>query len=88
VLAFFGRAGRPYTDRSCASPIGVFGAMAANVSHGRRRSGDLRGWPAVFSLLRDTACWSRASTWRWLPALFVFIPVMVVARIPIAGFSR
>lgn len=73
------------------TPIGVFGAMAYNVSHmasGSTPDGP-RGWPAVFDLLRRYSLLV-GSLYLALALLLVFvlIPVMLLARIPIAGFFR
>jgi proton glutamate symport protein len=94
VLAFFEGTAQvmfKYTDMIMRlTPIGVFGAMAANVSHmASGDGGDLRGWPAVFSLLKGYGVLV-SSLYLALACLvvFVFIPVMVVARIPIAGFFK
>jgi Na+/H+-dicarboxylate symporter len=72
------------------TPIGVFGAMAANASHmAAGEGGDLRGWPAVFSLLKGYGVLV-SSLYLALIALLVlvFIPVMFFVRIPIAGFFK
>jgi proton glutamate symport protein len=74
------------------TPLGVFGAMAYNVSHmasGKGSPGGLRGWAAVFDLLKH---YSLLVISLYLALLLlvvlVFIPVMVVARIPIRGFFK
>lgn len=73
------------------TPLGVFGAMAYNVSHmasGTTPDGP-KGWPAVFDLLKHYSVLV-LSLYLALLLLFVlvFIPVMIVARIPILGFLR
>ena len=73
------------------TPIGVFGAMAYNVSHmasGQGGSG-LEGWPAVFDLLKHySVLVGSLYLSLFLLVLLVFIPVMLVARIPILSFFR
>lgn len=73
------------------TPIGVFGAMAYNVSHmaAGAPGTDLKGWPAVFDLLKHYSVLV-FSLYLALVLLLVlvFIPIMVVARIPILGFFR
>jgi proton glutamate symport protein len=94
VLAFFEGTAQvmfKYTDMIMRlTPIGVFGAMAANVSHmASGDGGDVRGWPAVFTLLKGYGVLV-SSLYLALLCLvvFVFIPVMVVARIPVGGFFK
>ena len=72
------------------TPLGVFGAMAYNVSHMASGSPDGReGWPAVGNLLTHYGLLV-ASLYLSLILLFVlvFIPVMLLFRIPIVGFLR
>ena len=74
------------------TPLGVFGAMAYNVSHmaaGHPGGGGLVGWPAVFDLLKHYGVLV-ASLYLSLVLLFVivFIPVMILFKIPIGGFLR
>ncbi len=78
------------------TPIGVFGAMAYNVSHmagggGAKEQGGngLEGWPAVFDLLKHYSVLV-GSLYLSLAilVLLVFIPVMLVARIPIVSFFK
>ena len=81
-----------YTDMVMSlTPVGVFGAMAYNVSHmasGHEVDGHLiRGWPAVAHLLAQYAR-VVGSLYLALACLFalVFVPVMIIARIPVRGF--
>jgi Na+/H+-dicarboxylate symporter len=73
------------------TPLGVFGAMAYNVSHmaAGEPGSDVKGWPAVFNLLKHysvlVGCLYLALI---LLLVVVFIPIMAVARIPIVGFFR
>ncbi len=83
-----------YTDMVMRlTPIGVFGAMAYNVSHmaaGHVVDGHvIKGWPAVIHLLRQYATLV-GSLYLALLALFVlvFIPVMVVCRIRVLEFLK
>lgn len=73
------------------TPIGVFGAMAYNVSHmaAAHDGPGTGGWPAVFDLLKHYSLLV-GSLYLSLFLLFVvvFIPVMLVARIPVLGFLR
>lgn len=83
-----------YTDMVMAlTPLGVFGAMAYNVSHmasGHEVDGVMvRGWPAVLHLV---GAYARVVGSLYLAlailVLAVFVPVMVFARIPIRAFFR
>lgn len=83
-----------YTDLVMAlAPIGVFGAIAYNVSHmasGLPVAGaTLKGWPAVLHLLTRYSVLV-GSLYLALAALFVlvFVPVMLIARVPIARFLK
>lgn len=97
VLAFFDGVAQTmfkYTDFVMRlTPLGVFGAMAYNVSHmasGHQVDGAvIKGWTAVFHLLRQYALLV-GSLYLALVALFVlvFVPVMLIARIPILGFLK
>ncbi len=73
------------------TPLGVFGAMAYNVSHmaAGHGEGGLRGWAAVFHLLKHYSLLV-GSLYLALAILVVavFIPVMLLARIPVRGFFR
>lgn len=73
------------------TPVGVFGAMAYNVSHmasGTTPDGP-KGWPAVLDLLRHYSLLVGSLYFAlFLLLALVFIPVMLVARIPIGGFFR
>lgn len=81
-----------YTDYVMKlTPAGVFGAMAYNVSHmaAGTAGGGLRGWPAVFDLLKHYGVLV-GSLYLSLVLMFVlvFVPVMLVFRIPLRGFIR
>jgi Na+/H+-dicarboxylate symporter len=75
------------------TPLGVFGAMAYNVSHmaaGHEINGVMvKGWTAVGQLLKSYSLLV-ASLYLALGLLvvLVFIPIMVAAKIPIRGFFR
>lgn len=97
VLAFFEGLAQvmfKYTDLVMKlTPLGVFGAMAYNVSHmaaGHVVGGQMiRGWHAVGHLILQYA---RLVGSLYLAlillVLFVFIPVMLAFRVPILGFFR
>jgi proton glutamate symport protein len=75
------------------TPLGVFGAMAYNVSHmsaGHEVAGVwVKGWSAVFSLLKSYAVLVASLYFAlFLLVTCVFIPIMVVAKIPILRFFR
>lgn len=83
-----------YTDLVMRlTPLGVFGAMAYNVSHmaaGHVVNGVLlKGWPAVFALVRSYALLV-GSLYFALVVLFgcVFVPIMLVTGIKIRRFMR
>ncbi len=72
------------------TPLGVFGAMAYNVSHMASGSpSGAKGWPAVFDLLKNYSVLV-ASLYLALILLvvLVFIPVMLLFRIPVRDFFR
>jgi Na+/H+-dicarboxylate symporter len=72
------------------TPLGVFGAMAYNVSHmASGTPGGPKGWPAVFDLLKHYSVLV-ASLYLALILLvvLVFIPVMLGFRIPVRDFFR
>ena len=76
------------------APLGVFGAIAQNVSHmaSGQRVGDafVKGWPAVGVLLRQYALLV-GSLYLALAALFafVFVPILAfVARVSVVKFIR
>jgi len=83
-----------YTDMVMAlTPLGVFGAMAYNVSHmaaGHTVNGVLiQGWHAVGHLLGQYAKLVGSLYFAlFLLVGLVFIPVMLLFRIPILGFFR
>lgn len=83
-----------YTDMVMAlTPLGVFGAMAYNVSHmaaGHTVNGVLiQGWHAVGHLLGQYAKLVGSLYFAlFLLVGLVFIPVMLMFRIPILGFFK
>jgi proton glutamate symport protein len=95
VLAFFDATAKvmfKYTDMVMRlTPLGVFGAMAYNVSHmaAGRPGSDLEGWPAVFFLLGQYARLV-GSLYLSLACLFflVFIPVLLLCRVRIRSFLQ
>ena len=83
-----------YTDLVMKlTPLGVFGAMAYNVSHmaaGQSLHGQfVKGWPAVFQLLENYARLV-GSLYLALIVLFVavFLPVLWLCRIRVMSFLR
>lgn len=97
VLGFFEGVAQTmfrYTDMIMRlTPIGVFGAMAYNVSHmaaGHELHGELvRGWPAVLHLLGRYARLV-GSLYLSLALLFVlvFVPVLLLVRVRLRTFVR
>jgi proton glutamate symport protein len=95
VLAFFEGVAKvmfKYTDMVMRlTPLGVFGAMAYNVSHmaAGGHGSDLRGWPAVFFLLGQYARLV-GSLYLALVCLFVlvFVPVMWLCGVRVRTFVR
>lgn len=97
VLAFFDGVAQTmfrYTDMVMSlTPLGVFGAMAYNVSHmaaGHAVNGAvIKGWPAVFHLLKQYSLLV-GSLYFALAALFilVFVPVAWLAGIRVLGFIK
>ncbi len=97
VLAFFDGVAQTmfkYTDMVMAfTPLGVFGAMAYNVSHmaaGHTVNGEImKGWPAVLHLLKQYSLLV-GSLYFALIALFllVFVPVAWIAGVKIFAFVR
>jgi Na+/H+-dicarboxylate symporter len=97
VLAFFDGVAQTmfkYTDMVMTlTPLGVFGAMAYNVSHmaaGHAVNGSIiKGWPAVFHLLKQYSLLV-GSLYLALAALFVlvFVPVAWLAGIHLLGFIK
>ena len=97
VLAFFDGVAQTmfrYTDMVMTlTPLGVFGAMAYNVSAmaaGHAVNGSvLKGWDAVFHLLKQYSLLV-GSLYFALAALFVlvFVPVAWLAGIHVLGFIR
>ncbi|WP_243295518.1 dicarboxylate/amino acid:cation symporter [Geothrix mesophila] len=97
VLAFFDGVAQTmfkYTDFVMTlTPLGVFGAMAYNVSHmaaGHTVNGALiKGWPAVFHLLKQYSLLV-GSLYLALTLLFVlvFAPVAWMAGVRILGFVK
>jgi Na+/H+-dicarboxylate symporter len=97
VLAFFDGVAQTmfrYTDMVMTlTPLGVFGAMAYNVSHmaaGQAVNGAVvKGWPAVFHLLRQYGLLV-ASLYLALLLLFllVFAPIARLAGIRVLAFLK
>ena len=97
VLAFFDGVAQTmfkYTDFVMKlTPLGVFGAMAYNVSHmaaGHPVNGAvLKGWPAVFHLLKQYSLLV-GSLYLALTLLFVlvFVPVAWLAGVRVLGFVK
>jgi proton glutamate symport protein len=95
VIAFFEGVAKvmfKYTDMVMRlTPLGVFGAMAYNVSHmaSGQHGGGLKGWPAVFFLLGQYA---RLVGSLYLALLclfvFVFVPVMWICRVRVRTLVR
>ncbi|MFO0694234.1 MAG: dicarboxylate/amino acid:cation symporter [Polyangiales bacterium] len=83
-----------YTDMIMKlTPIGVFGAMAYNVSHmaaGHEVAGEvIRGWPAVLYLLgRYARLVGSLYLALGLLFLFVFLPVLFLVRVRPLDFFR
>jgi Na+/H+-dicarboxylate symporter len=72
------------------TPLGVFGAMAYNVSHmASGTPGGPKGWPAVFDLLKHYSVLVGSLYLALvLLVMLVFIPVMLGLRIPVRGFFQ
>ncbi len=95
VLAFFEGVAKvmfKYTDMVMRlTPLGVFGAMAYNVSHmaAGHPGSDLKGWPAVLFLLGQYARLV-GSLYFALVCLFVlvFVPVMWITGVRVRAFLR
>ena len=97
VLTFFEAVAQvmfKYTDMIMRlTPVGVFGAMAYNVSHmaaGHDVGGRvLKGWPAVVHLLAQYAKLV-GSLYLALAVLLiaVFVPIMLVCGVRVFGFLR
>ena len=95
VLAFFEATSKvmfKYTDMVMRlTPLGVFGAMAYNVSHmaAGQPDGGIKGWPAVLFLLGRYARLV-GSLYLALVCLFclVFVPVMWICGIRVRAFLR
>jgi Na+/H+-dicarboxylate symporter len=97
VLAFFESVSHvmfKYTDMVMRlTPLGVFGAMAYNVSHmaaGQTVDGHLlKGWPAVIHLIGQYAKLV-GSLYLSLILLFVlvFIPIMLIVGVRVTKFIR
>jgi Na+/H+-dicarboxylate symporter len=80
-----------YTDMVMKlTPLGVLGAMAFTVSAMAGGAGTaLRGWPAVFHLLKQYA-YLVGGLYLALGLLLagVFLPVLKLCRVPVRGFVR
>jgi len=95
VLAFFEATSKvmfKYTDMVMRlTPLGVFGAMAYNVSHmaAGQHDGGIKGWPAVLFLLAQYARLV-GSLYFALVCLFclVFVPVMWICGVRVRTFLR
>jgi proton glutamate symport protein len=95
VLAFFEATSKvmfKYTDMVMRlTPLGVFGAMAYNVSHmaAGQHDGGIKGWPAVLFLLGRYARLV-GSLYFALVCLFVlvFVPVMWICGVRVRTFLR
>ncbi len=95
VLAFFEATSKvmfKYTDMVMRlTPLGVFGAMAYNVSHmaAGQHEGGIKGWPAVLFLLGQYARLV-GSLYFALVCLFVlvFVPVMGICGVKVRPFLR
>jgi Na+/H+-dicarboxylate symporter len=95
ILAFFDGVAKvmfKYTDMVMRlTPLGVFGAMAYNVSHmaAGHPGSSLKGWPAVAFLLAQYARLV-GSLYFALVCLFVlvFIPVMWICGVKVRTFLR
>jgi len=94
VLAFFDATAKvmfKYTDMVMRlTPLGVFGAMAYNVSHmAAGHQGGPKGWPAVGMLL---AQYARLVGSLYLALvlliLFVFVPVLAICGVRVRAFAR
>jgi Na+/H+-dicarboxylate symporter len=83
-----------YTDLVMKlTPLGVFGAMAYNVSHmaaGQTIGGvAMRGWPAVGNLLAQYAkLVGSLYLSLGLMMVLVFLPILLATRVPVMGFIR
>jgi proton glutamate symport protein len=99
VLAFFDGVAQTmfkYTDLVMRlTPLGVFGAMAYNVSHmaAGHPAGPggamIRGWSAVGHLLKQYALLVGSLYFALIVlVVVVFVPVMVATRTPVLGFLR
>ena len=97
VLAFFEGLAHTmfkYTDMIMTlTPIGVFGAMAYNVSHmaaGNPEYGiDIKGWPAVFHLLGRYAVLVGSLYFSLIVLIvLVFIPILLWTKTSILGFAK
>ena len=94
VLAFFDATAKvmfKYTDMVMRlTPIGVFGAMAYNVSHmAAGHQGGPKGWPAVGFLLGQYARLVGSLYLSLLCLLLlVFVPVMWICGVRVRAFAR
>jgi proton glutamate symport protein len=91
VLRFFeGVAQVMFKYTEMITPLGVFGAMAYNVSHmAAGTPGGPKGWPAVFDLLKHYSLLVGSLYLAlFLLVVLVFIPVMLAFRIPVRDFFR
>lgn len=83
-----------YTDMVMKlTPIGVFGAMAYNVSHMAAEHAVngvvVRGWPAVLHLMKQYALLVGSLYFALIVLFcFVFVPIMLVTKTKVLGFLR
>jgi proton glutamate symport protein len=72
------------------TPLGVFGAMAYNVSHmASGTPGGPKGWSAVVDLLKHYSLLVGSLYLAlFMLGVLVFIPIMWIARIPVRDFFR
>lgn len=83
-----------YTDMVMTlTPIGVFGAMAYNVSHMASEHTVngvvVRGWPAVLHLMKQYALLVGSLYFSLIVLFcFVFVPIMLVTKTKVLGFLK
>lgn len=83
-----------YTDMVMTlTPIGVFGAMAYNVSHMASEHTVngvvVRGWPAVLHLMKQYALLVGSLYFALIVLFcFVFVPIMIVTKTKVLGFLK
>lgn len=83
-----------YTDMVMTlTPIGVFGAMAYNVSHMASEHTVngvvVRGWPAVLHLMKQYALLVGSLYFALIVLFcFVFVPIMIITKTKVLGFLK